>query len=299
MDTSNLLARRRFSPMAAYVAAAAIVLTALPVTAQPSDAAATAPSASTTKSRALFEQGLDAYGAGNYEAATRHWTEAYDLMSNDPTLLEGRRVLGFDLAQAHMRAYGTDRDPKRLDAARPLLESYVAWVDRPEHTMNDAEREDRQRAVELLEQIDDETRPDAVPPLPRVEAPAPAPQPAVAPSPPNPQRNGTGLLVAGGLSLGGGIASMVAASAFFHIGNVAERQFEEAAANEDTAGIDQANRDGSRANVGFLTSAVAATALTVAGVTMLAVGGVRRRRFVSASAAVTPQGGMASLSFNF
>lgn len=283
------------------MAASALFFASTPAGAQPveEEAAAPAPSPSpaATESRALFELGLRDYEAGNYGGATQYWSDAYDRMATDPTLSAGRRVLGFDLAQAHMRTWETDADPTHLEAAKPLLESYVAWVDRPRHTMNDAEREDRQRAIEMLAQIDAaaEPEPTPAPPPPRVDAPPPP----AAPESAQPQRNGPGLLIAGGISVGAGIAAMFASAAFIRAGTDAERRFEEAADNNDTIGINAADEDGRRANTRFVVSATSALALTTAGITMLAVGGVRRHRFVSASAAVTPHGGLATVSVRF
>lgn len=254
--------------------------------------------------RSLFEQGLDAYDADDYAGAAKYWTEAHELMAEEPELSAGRRVLGFDLAQAQMRAYAKDQDKSRVTAAKPLLESYVAWVDRPGHTMDEGEKQDRMRALELLERIEDESSPPPPAPAPELVRSEAPPTPAPPPSEPTP--SGTGFLIGGGLALGGGVASVVAAFAMTASGRAAERRYNAAqeayiSGQEATAEaeIEAANRDGRRANIGFVTAATSALLLGAAGITMLAIGGHRRRRHVSASASLSPGSAAASLSVRF
>jgi len=254
--------------------------------------------------RSLFEQGLDAYEADDYAGAAEYWSEAHELMAEDPELSAGRRVLGFDLAQAQMRAYAKDHDNSRVTAAKPLLETFVAWVDRPGHTMDEGEKQDRMRAIELLERIESESSPP--PPVPAPELVRPQPAPTVAPPPAEPRPSGTGLLIGGGLALGGGVASVVAAFAMTADGRAAEQRYDAAqealARDEDPAAhaeIEAADRAGRRSNVGLVTSATSAFLLGAAGITMLAIGGHRRRRYVSASASLSPGSAAASVSVRF
>ena len=245
--------------------------------------------------RVAFEQGLNAYDDGDYALAARRWTEAYELMAQTPERSAGRRVLGFDLAQAQMRAHAQDGDPARLDAAKPLLEAYVAWVDRPAHTMDEGEKQDRQRAVELLAKIEQETAPPPVPP-PAISPPTPEPPP---PPLAEPKPRGTGLLIGGGVALAAGIGSIVGAAAAVSAGGDAEDAYNLASETGDSDGVDAANRDGRRANAGFIAASASAVAFTAAGVTMLTIGGLRRKRYVSASASVTPSSAGASVSVRF
>ena len=304
MKPSTSLVRRLASSVTAGCLAGALALPSVSVSAAPAPATETedeeqaAPDPAAVLSQSLFEEGLQAYEAEDYAGAATSWTEAHSLMGRVPALSAGRRVLGFDLAQAQMRAYATDRDPARLAAAEPLLHSFIAWVDRPEHTMDEAEREDRERAVELLQQIEDESaqpQPAAAPPPPVVR-PDPAP---AAPPEPKPNPSGKGLLIAGGVSMGVSVAAVVGAALSIKAGQRAEDRYNEASSRMDFDGTAAADRDGRRANRLFLTSASAAFLLGAAGITMLTIGGLRRKRHISASAAVTPNGAAATATLRF
>ncbi len=249
------------------------------------------------RSRALFEHGLDAYEADDYAGAAQYWSEAHELMGRTPELSASRRVLGFDLAQAQMRAYERDHDQSRVVAAKPLLEGFVAWVDRPGHTMDEGEKQDRTRAVELLERIESESSPPIPVPAPQLAAPAAAPTQAPPPIAPSP--SGTGWLIGGGLALGGGVASAIAAVAILPSGRAAEERYNAGLEANNRAEIDAAERDGRRANIGVLTSVSSAVLLCAAGVTMVAIGARRRKRHIAASAALTPSSAAASVSVRF
>ncbi len=310
MNLSKSLDRRLLRAVTTSLLAGALALPSASVLAAPSPSASPAeagasqePDPAVAQSRSLFEQGLDAYDAEDYAGAARSWTEAHALMAQTPELSESRRVLGFDLAQAQMRAYEQDNDPSRVAAAKPLLKGFVAWVDWPGHTMDESEKQDRLRAIELLSQIESESENESeAPPATAVPPPAFIPPTAVsqdAPPPASPKPNGTGLLIGGGLALAGGVASTIAVFVALGSGRAAEDEFNRAMAAQDDAGISAANRDGRRANIGVLTAASSAVLLGAAGVTMLALGARRRKRSVSASAALSPSSATASVSVRF
>lgn len=304
MDSSNSLDRRLIRAVTVSLFAGSLALPSASVLAAPPPSTSPAetsvaqePDPAVARSRSLFEQGLDAYDADDYAGAVQYWTEAHELMAQTPELSESRRVLGFDLAQAQMRAYDKDADHSRVTAAKPLLEGFVAWVDRPGHTMDEGEKQDRRRALELLERIESESPPPTAVPPPELVQPA-AP-PAEPPAPTAPKPSGTGLLIGGGLAVGGSVAAAIAASAAIASARTAEDDLLLAANADDNAGAMAANRDGRRANIIFLTSVTSAVLLGAGGVTMLAIGGCRRRRYVSASAALTPSSATASVSVRF
>jgi hypothetical protein len=266
-----------------------ILLLALSPTEEPapeSEPEVAAESASDTSAvglaRALFERGLASYEAGDYGGAAAHWSSAYELMASDPSLVKSRRVLAFDLGQAHMRAYDVDGDRSRLGKARPLLEDYVAWVDRPGHTMSDDEREDRARAEEMLARIDIL---EGAPPSPRsVAAPTP---PEDAPSrPPERRRTGTGFIVGGSVSLTLGVALAAGAITFAVRGREAERDFADAEMNlvsdpgnaEFINARDKAEFNGKQANAGIITMSTLSALMGVGGIAMIVTGAKMRQR---------------------
>lgn len=163
---------------------------------------------------AAFDVGLDAYKKADYARAIESWTSAHRLLLLAVDDIEMQRVLGFDLAQAHLRQHASDRDPEHLRRARPLLEEYILWIERPGHAVTTAERDDVDHAHELLAivEIDQAAAiadrhaspypPDTTPaPPPAIRREAPAPPP-----PPDPvhrlRRESTGWLVVGGASMG-------------------------------------------------------------------------------------------------
>ncbi|MEM6990898.1 MAG: hypothetical protein AAF721_10385 [Myxococcota bacterium] len=255
-----------------------------------------APNPAIDSARSLFAAGLDRYDRADYAGAVVEWTAAYEAMAGVPELEASRHVLQFDLGQAQMRAYELDADAARLADAKPLLTSFLSWLARPGHTMTVGERHDRERARELLRQIDDASAPAAattvevnVNPAPR-PLPQPIPPPHL-PDPPSP--SGTGLLVGGGLALGGAVASIASAFAFGASGRRAEQAFEEAPSEAEAR---EAVEQGRRSNVGRIVSVASAVAFTGAGAAMLAVGAKRRKRHISAGAALSPS--MAAVSFS-
>jgi len=163
---------------------------------------------------AAFDVGLDAYEHGDYTRAIASWTSAHRLLVARVDDTEMQRVLGFDLAQAHLRQHPADHDPAHLDRARPLLEDYITWLERPGHALTPAEKRDLDHALELLALVEIEQaaaiadrRGSPYPP-----GPAPPPPPAVArdafsvPPPPDPvhrlRRDSNTWLIAGSASLG-------------------------------------------------------------------------------------------------
>ena len=262
--------------------------------AAPSEAATADADASATTStlaRALFERGLLAYEAGDYGSATTHWTSAYELMASDPALAKARRVLAFDLGQAQLRAYDVDGDRSRLGRARPLLEDYVAWVDRPAHTMSDDEREDRARATEMLARIDIL---EGAPPRPRAEQPVASARPMVdqpraAPS----RRKGTGLIVGGAVSIGVSVSMAVAAGVFAAQIRRAEEDILAAQAalrmdpDNPQAATDRSRAEfkGAQGNSGLIATATLSALMGTGGIAMVATGAWMRRRARNVAAA--------------
>jgi hypothetical protein len=267
--------------------------------------------------KAKFDAGLAKYEAGDYDGAIAAWTAAHALMADDSAVREARYVLGFDLAQAHLRAYKMDRDRNHFAPARALLEDYVAWVDRPQYTMDEAEREDRPRAIEMLAFIDHEQAGAAVEPAPvlapvvvpaKVEVDAPVHR-VDAQAQQKRLRRAKGMIAGGGvalgLAIGSGIALGVAATRAPRFERDYERLTSEVAEQggeptpEQQDALDRAELGGKRANAGTIAAAAAIVVLVPVGVGLLAGGLVVRKRALRAAPAVGPGYAGASLSLRF
>lgn len=284
------------SRVLAAIVASAIALTEQHALAQP--AAEAEPSASTDAptedpalglSRAHFKSGLAAYEREDYYGAIDHWEQAHALMESVPELIGPRHIMQLDLAQAHMRAYDRDARREHLDSARGLLESYVAWLDRPGHTLTPAEREDRPRALAMLSRIDIEalsmSRP---PPPPRVDA---APKRAQPVAPVVSRRTARGMIIGGGVSLGVAVAGVAGMIAGMSASRRAEHDYEVAQGESINRGdvppggpaLDEADRRGRQANAAIIASGTVIAVGAVVGIPLLAAGLVARRRHIRAT----------------
>jgi hypothetical protein len=261
-----------------------------------------------------FAAGLARYEAGDYAGAIAAWTSARAQMATDPQARDAWHVLGLDLAQAHVRAYRLDRDLGHFDPAQQLLDAYVEWVDRPGHTMDDAEREDRPRALEMLAFIERER-------AARTAATAPTPAPVVEPSkpaaPPMPRNDSEGresrlrashaLIGSGVVALGLGLGSIVAVGVLVPRGARTERDFEMLQAEigndpptpEQQAQRDEINRRGIAVNTGVIAAGTCAAVFLAAGIGLLSGGLVVRKRALRAAPSVGPGYAGASMSLRF
>jgi len=288
-------------------AAITMLATAMPTPARaagepaPVEASTTAPTTSAASPRevahAQFKTGLARYEMGDYAGAIESWTLAHELMAPDADAAQSRHVLGLDLAQAHVRAYRIDGDRSHFDPAERLIDDYIAWVDRPGHTMDAAEQEDRPRALEMLAFLEDQRAARAgapvvtVTPPPRVVAPAPADAPAPAPRGLS-RRTANILIGTGAASLALGVGSVAAAVAFGFRGPRLEMEHERIQADIAMTGetsspeLEENIRKGRRNNAATIASITGATVFTVAGVALLTTGLVKRRRLLRATPAV-------------
>ncbi len=307
---------RRTLPSSISVALA-IALGGTPVRTFAAEAPVVAPSDTRTQAKVRFDEGLAAYERSDFAGAIEAWTSARALMADDPAAQDAWHVLGLDLAQAHVRAYRLDRDVGHFAPARALLEAYVAWVDRPAHTMTPDEQEDRPRAVEMLAFIatEREHRSDSIAPLP-----APAPRAAVAPAPDRAAppiddaahqrklKTAHGLIAGGAVSLGLGVASSVVLGVSVSRAMATEREYvdTQAGAQQDgvvsdaeRAELDDIAAKGKSANQWYIASAVAVAVFTAAGVGLLAGGLVARKRALRAAPVVGKGYGGVAVSMRF
>jgi hypothetical protein len=298
------------------IVATALLGTSVPI-ARASEPAT--PTQSATDSRALakerFTAGLASYEAEDFAGAIAAWTSARELMAGDAEARDGWHVLGLDLAQAHVRAYRIDRDRSHFAPAKQLLDAYVAWVDRPEHTMTDAEREDRPRALEMLAFLERED--GAIAP-----ASAATPAPVVAPSPADADRPiarvdsrarkrklraAHAMIGTAAVSLGIGVGGVVAAVVGGRRASKAERDFEALHAeigDDEPTPAQVAEREelvlaGKRANATVIAGSVAAALFLSTGAGLLAGGLVVRKHALRVTPAVGRGYAGAGLSMRF
>lgn len=274
-----------------------------------------APSDTRTQAKVRFDEGLVAYERSDFAGAIEAWTSARALMADDAGARDAWHVLGLDLAQAHVRAYRLDRDVGHFPPAQALLEAYVAWVDRPAHTMTPDEQEDRPRAMEMIGFIatEREQRSDSIAPLPAARATvAPAPDRAAPPiddaARQRKLKTAHGLIAGGAVSLGLGVASSVLLGVSVSRARATEREYEDthARASEDDvisdaeqAELDDIGAKGRSANQWYIASAVGVAVFTAAGVGLLAGGLVARKRALRAAPVVGKGYGGVAFSMRF
>ncbi len=279
-------------------------------------AAATADNPAVALSRAHFQSGLAAYEREDYAEAISQWEQAHALMGSVPELIGPRHIMQLDLGQAHLRAYDRDGDAAHLGSARGLLESYVAWLDRPGHTLTPSEHEDRPRAVNMLARVDilSASTPGAQPlPPPRVERRTQVDRKPKSVTPIVSRKAARGMIIGGGVSLGLGVAGIAGILVGMRFAVRAEHDYEVAQANAldrnpsfpngatdaELAATEDADRRGRVANRGVIASATFAALGLLVGIPVLAAGLVARRRHLRAAPAVARGYAGAQVGFSF
>lgn len=104
------------------------------------------------KAEELYLEGSALYTAGDYQGAINAFTEALKVVTREGGLEpEVRGGLVFNLAQAHVRAHGIDRDITHLRVARDLYKRLLAEADDAEYSP-----EVRARTQEQLTAVEDQ-----------------------------------------------------------------------------------------------------------------------------------------------
>ena len=86
-------------------------------------------SAPLVEAKALFQEGVVAYGMSNYEEALAKFSEAFALsmrLADDDQRVKVIHALHFNLARAHAKTYAIDQDPRHLRTAVDLLGKYLS-----------------------------------------------------------------------------------------------------------------------------------------------------------------------------
>ena len=233
----------------------------------------------------LYEDGATAYRAGRYESAARLWTFAYDDLADDPALEGPRHVLGFNLAQAHVKAFADDRDPERLARARILTEAYIEWLERPGYAMGSAERRDYLRSKDLLVKIGKLESGEAEDPLAEVQV-----------DEPERPHDGDGLLIAGAGTLGGAALLGAIAGGLHSRADQLRREADQAVSERE---FFDANERATHNHQAFVATAVMSAISAATGVGLLVGGALRKQNAVEVRPKLsrTYAGGMLRVRF--
>ncbi|GEM_PF-6055562 len=118
----------------------------------------------------LYLEGSALYTAADYVGAIRAFTDALKVVTREGGLSPSvRGGLIFNLAQAHIRAHGIDRDLSHLRQARDLYKRLLDEADEIGYTA-----EDQQRTQMLLDEIEGKLAETATPKTPAAQPPTPA-----------------------------------------------------------------------------------------------------------------------------
>ena len=178
----------------------ASTLLAAALVAAPLPAQAFAPEGDSAE--ALYEQGKTLYETADYEGAIEKWTAAYSMLGDDPSVAEIKTVLLYNIAGAHVEAYGIDEDITHLTKARVLLKRFNDNIDLLyQGEAADAEHARAQERIEELDAQIAEARAAEPEPEPEPEA-QPEPEPEARPEP-EPERGINKPLVISGAVVGG------------------------------------------------------------------------------------------------
>lgn len=222
---------------------------------------------------ALINEGQARFDTADFTGAIELWTQAYAALPEDPAVAQGRDLLAYQIAQAHIEAHAMDGQPTHLRKAERLLSRYLEGLAPTETELRGATE---RLLADLRIQI-------AAAPPPVILPEAAAPSRSVIHAEP---RRTPPLMIAGAVSLGLGGAllagSVVAAIEGLRIDRDGERAV---ARGAESAELDDLRRRGERANDAALGTVIAGALLVTAGAAMLIAGRVRRSPVAAAPVA--------------
>lgn len=136
-----LLVASMLSPMSLRPALA--LGPASPVVAPAAPTPAPAPDPDRVEAQRLFDRGSDAYNLGNFEAAIESFERAYELTQANALL--------YNIAQAYTKLFEVDRDPARLRKAKVMFLNFAKIAEATQGDPRDA----RLRITQIDEQLAD------------------------------------------------------------------------------------------------------------------------------------------------
>lgn len=116
---------------------------ASPVGATAAPTPAPAPDPDRVEAQRLFDRGSDAYNLGNFEAAIESFERAYELTQANALL--------YNIAQAYTKLFEVDRDPARLRKAKVMFLNFAKIAEATQGDPRDA----RLRITQIDEQLAD------------------------------------------------------------------------------------------------------------------------------------------------
>lgn len=274
-----------------WIALAAAVLSASPTSVAAAPAPIDAPAVDGPQeadpagpARAHFAAGLRAYEIGQYDTAAEEWTAARASLADLPDHAHERQVLAFDLARAHLRAYELDGAADRLSRIVNLLDGYLAYLRIRQEQLTATERQDYVRASEMLAEAARLRDREPPPPAPAALVVAPAPVVDRPPPPADPRapQRAKREIIAGGVVLGLGVASIATSIGLMSRAAALEEEYEvdQQRHRDDPSytGDPDIARRGTANNRAIIGLACVGVAGTIVGTALLATGLVGRRR---------------------
>jgi hypothetical protein len=211
--------------------------------------------AAAERARRLFDKAASEYETSSYNAAVKTFTEAYlasQDIEDDAFRIKVQSAIFYNLARAHIKAYGVDNEVSHLNQAIELLNKSLAQTENPKDQAQAHETiAEAQAILDGLAAEEPEPEPE----------PDPDPEPVVdEPSVNKPMRiAGFALLGAG--AIGGGLAGFGAAQA-----SSAQKDYD---AGPTAAIREDAESKGDTANLLLISGSAAAGVFLAAGVTLV------------------------------
>ena len=230
----------------------------------------------------LNVEGQDQYDNQKYEAAAASWLEALELLEEKKGTQSTRQMLAVLMADASIEAYRQSNDVSVLERARGALGSYSSNYRKTHGDEPSAEVQDALRSVDRHLS---EAQAEATSAVLADVAPADvdgSEEPDAAES--NDDDNGDGkatnrtgiaLIAAGGTLTGLGLAGLGLMTVGMVLGSNAQNDFETAVTGFQRSQVDSRGRS---ANALAIAGAVAGSVLLAAGVPMVIVGALRRKK---------------------
>lgn len=238
----------------------------------------------------LIGQGQEKYDTADYIGAIELWSEAYAALPSDSEADQYRGVLVYQIANACREAYSVNREVRFLRKAEKLFQDYIKGLPSDDS-------DSRAPAEEALEEVraqlaDYDASEAANNPTPE-DDPMPEDGDDSSPEDPDPLPPlGNGLRISGGISLGLGAVGLGLMGGFLGRGAALDSEGAELVGQSGPQGDDVGNllAKGQAANRIAISMGIVGGLLTVAGVSLLVVDAVKRkRRAVAMTPMLTPK----------